>query len=372
MKKMINNKTKKIYSIKSPITKKIYSIKSPITKKSFSPEVNQKLTMISKKEYNELFGCGAENKLIKMGQTNNRTLKILNKDKCISLKSKRGKEILKSNMNQKINCNAIIGPTQKHSNCWFNTLFVTFFLSDKGRKFTKHFRHTMINGKKSNGKKINPPSLRNSLLLLNIAIDACLNSGEANSLAIKINTNTIIHNIYQSLPITNIYKTNEAGNPIDYYLTIINYLKSEKNTIFMIEDMYSLNKLKLKQIKLPDIVIISYFDNTSNYLLSCKEEKKEVLYLQDKKGKKHKYILDSSIIRDNEMAHFASTLTCNKKLLGYDGESDNKINRHFNWKKYINKDYDWTFEGSMWEGTKKNIYWNYKKGYSMLFYYRVD
>ena len=70
--------------------------------------------------------------------------------------------------------------------------------------------------------------------------------------------------------------------------------------------------------------------------------------------------MDSTIIRDNEVVHFASTLTCNKKLLGYDGESDNKINRNFNWKKYINKDYNWTFEGSNWKGTKEKKIFFYK------------
>ena len=48
----------------------------------------------------------------------------------------------------------MLAPKQYHSNCWFNTMFVTFFFSDKGRKFFRFMRQLMITGEKNNGEKI--------------------------------------------------------------------------------------------------------------------------------------------------------------------------------------------------------------------------
>jgi hypothetical protein len=69
--------------------------------------------------------------------------------------------------------NKIVPPVQIQSNCWFNTMFVTLFVSDKGRKFFHFFRQLMIEGIQSNGKSI-PSDIRNGFALLNYAIEACL------------------------------------------------------------------------------------------------------------------------------------------------------------------------------------------------------
>lgn len=44
--------------------------------------------------------------------------------------------------NKHIDLNKIIPPIQSQSNCWFNAMFVTFFVSDKGRKFFHFFTPT--------------------------------------------------------------------------------------------------------------------------------------------------------------------------------------------------------------------------------------
>jgi hypothetical protein len=46
--------------------------------------------------------------------------------------------------NKHIKIDKIIPPIQSQSNCWFNTMFVTLFVSDKGRKFFHFFRQLMI------------------------------------------------------------------------------------------------------------------------------------------------------------------------------------------------------------------------------------
>ena len=58
------------------------------------------------------------------------------------------KKFLLNNLktSKNINCGDIIPPKQVLSNCWFNTFFVTFFISDKGRKFFRYLRKSMITG----------------------------------------------------------------------------------------------------------------------------------------------------------------------------------------------------------------------------------
>ena len=123
----------------------------------------------------------------------------------------------------------IVPPIQSQSNCWFNAFFITFFVSDKGRKFFHFFRQLMIEGIQANGELI-PQKLRNGFALLNYAIEACLTG---NKYAYILDTNAIIRNIYDAVPesykdklpyITNV---DEAGNPMRYYGSIIHYLHNK-------------------------------------------------------------------------------------------------------------------------------------------------
>ena len=370
-KNLFSNKTSKSQVSKSQVSKSQVS-KSQVSK-SYSNLINNLLTSVKSETYVNIFGCDDEKKILKMNQTNKNTIKV-KIDKCMSNKTKKVKRILKSNLKKKVDCNNLMGPSQKLSNCWFNTLFVSFFLSDKGRKFTKYLRHLMINGSKKDGTLIKPKSLRNSLFLLNMTIEACINyEGVHNKIAKKINTNTIIKNIYNSIPKKDIdiYNVNEGGNPIDYYISIMNFLNYEKNSIKFIETTIDYNMLS-NENKLYDIIIVSYYDNPTQYLLSCEDKKYDKIHITDRKGIKHKYVLDSTIVRDITGEHFSSTLMCNNKQLGYDGESTNRLNNEFKWKQYINKDKNWTFEGSKWSNYKGNIYWNYKKSYSIFIYYRIN
>ena len=55
--------------------------------------------------------------------------------------------------------------------------------------------------------------------------------------------------------------------------------------------------------------------------------------------------------------------------MAFDGESFRRI-KQMKWKDIINKNQEWTFDGSVWEGTTQQIKWNFRNGYQMLFYYR--
>ena len=55
--------------------------------------------------------------------------------KCYYYYSPEAKRFLLHNLaaNKHIDPKKVIPPIQSHSNCWFNAMFVTFFVSDKGR-----------------------------------------------------------------------------------------------------------------------------------------------------------------------------------------------------------------------------------------------
>ena len=188
---------------------------------SYSPSINQFLVSLKTMRRNEILDC------------NNKQAFELKEPLNIGIPSKTGdlichdyntleaKKYLLRNLtaNKHINPNIIIPPIQSQGNCWFNTMFVCFFVSDKGRKFFHYFRQLMIEGKQNNGTII-PDKLRNAFALLNFGIEACLTG---NKYAYELNTNSIIKQIYKSIPSkykTKIYNVDEAGNPLYYYLAM--------------------------------------------------------------------------------------------------------------------------------------------------------
>ena len=120
-------------------------------------------------------------------KNNNKLIKKLNS-------SVVRKKMLKNlTSKKKINCNQIVMPNQLLSNCWFNTFFVSFFISDKGFKFFKHLRKQMIKGRTLDNTLIKPAKLRRSLLLLNYYIELSISKFlKSRILARDLNTNAII------------------------------------------------------------------------------------------------------------------------------------------------------------------------------------
>ncbi len=399
---ILNNKTarKNLKKYKGTHTKKRVNKNKKLSKqtkkynksKSFSPEINKLLVSNRKGNYNNLFTCGMEkflydrnsfkeflssnaNLLVNVGS--NKTKKI----KCLSWKSKQAKKKALENLKQVkyIDCDLVIAPKQMRSNCWFNVMFMTFFVSDKGRKFFKFFRQLMIEGKQIDGRIVKPESLAKSFFLLNSAIDASLhpfNDYRQNrkKIALYTKTNYLIDYIYDSLPSfakkqhPSITHSEDANNPLYYYSGIINYLSNNSINIYKIEGVNHLQEIINSSViikNIPDIVALSLltFPNKNN------GNKPETFEIKTHEGKAI-YSLDSLVIRDTLHEHFACVLTCNKKGYGFDGASYNKLEL-FHWRELLNKNADWTFEGSYWKGTKNSIFWNFQNGYQLLFYYRI-
>lgn len=342
---------------------------------SYSPTVNRNLVELQSISRKKVLDCN-NTKAFELKEPLQIGLpgKIFGKD-CVPYYEPKAVQFLLKNLsaNKHVEIDKIVPPIQSQSNCWFNTMFVSLFVSDKGRKFFHFFRQLMIEGVQSNGELI-PAKLRNGFALLNYAIDACLTG---NKFAYILDTNAIISNIYDNIPETYkkqlpyIIDVDEAGNPLRYYGSLIHYLHNKSLQLTFISNtndkwkeqtISEINKLE----HLPHVIILEFYDGTNKTAgISGKTTNKPRSF--NIKG--IKYTLDSCIIRDTTQQHFSATLTCENKELAYDGMSFHRL-VPMEWKKNINSDFSWGFDGSN-DSDGTPLKWNFTHGYQMLIYYRV-
>jgi hypothetical protein len=342
---------------------------------SYSPTVNKELVMLQSIEREGIHDCNNEKAFalkepLQIGIPG----KVFGKT-CVPYYNDNAIKFLLKNLsaNKHVKSDKIVPPVQSQSNCWFNTMFVTLFVSDKGRKFFHFFRQLMIEGIQSNGGSI-PNNLRNGFALLNYAIDACLTG---NKYAYTLDTNAIIRNIYDAIPesykekLPYLTDIGEAGNPIRYYGSLIHYLNNKSIQLLFVKDATEKWKDMIitdieKQKHMPHFIILEVYDgiNKTPGKSGIVTNKPRSFFV-----KGTKYLLDSCVIRDTTQQHFSSVLTCEKKEMAYDGMSYHRL-VDLSWKKYINSDFSWGFDGSNdLDGTP--LKWNFTHGYQMLLYYRV-
>ena len=361
-----------------------------VESKSFSPDINKFLVSINKSaKATNIFGCGLSTPLKgrKFKRNKNRRVKSLFRPtieinvgssgamECVDRNDPRAQKVLLDNLKSSgnIDCKSIVAPVQLRANCWFNTMFTCFFISDKGRKFFRFFRQLMIEGKVTGGTPINPQTLSDTFFLLNASIEASYNQLHdegVKNLALAMDTNNIITRIYNSIPKN--YRSDVVldvdlpNNPLDYYDAIMNYLGGAKTRFLRVNYKYYLGLVSGKNNVNADAdcyCVEIYDDQTMG------GEGERQLSFTTANG--IKYVLDSVIIRDVDKYHFCAVITCGGVEYGYDGASMSRLNK-FNWKRYLNKNKDWTFEGSNFNEDKKTpILWNFTKSYQILFYYRA-
>jgi len=225
----------------------------------------------------------------------------------------------------------------------------------------------MIEGKQINGTAI-PKSLRDAFALLNFGIDACLTG---NDFAYKLNTNNIIHLIYKAIPKSykNMYPyivdIDQAGNPLLYYISIINYLHNSSIQLLFIREAKEnwknvVAEYVSKMPHVPHIIVLEIYDEDAT-----KMNKKSLSF----SVKNSEYKIDSAVVRDISKQHFCSTITCEDREMGYDGASFHRL-VPLKWKHRINSNLDWEFEGTKdYNGIP--LKWNFMKSYQLLMYYRT-
>ena len=390
-------KTLRNYSIKDKKEIiKLYSSASPKLishKRSYNPSINNKLIIHSLKTQPQM-SIKLCDDLLQINMNSN------GKELCLPYNDKKVQSLLLHNLraSKHLDVSRFIPPVQFLSNCWFNTMFVTFFFSDKGRKFFRFFRELMITGKKVDSSLI-PQQFAKIFFILNLFIEASYNQtsksnilfDKINSLTNNLNTNYFVYHIYKiinnpsksinpellvsnSKKIYNIPNIEDPGNPLTYYETILNYLKYNslkllKHTItksVAIDEVIQSKFLMSSSGVIPDIIILEDFQSGSKFNNTI------TLTSQQANSNSYKYVLDSIILTNkdhfdpNANSHFVSVLTVNGVEYKFDGSSLSKLSP-FKWKQMLNTDKDWSFEED--PKYEPELY-NFTKGYKIMFYYR--
>ncbi len=355
-----------LFVAKNTTPYRVRQLSDKISKKgSYSPTVNRELVTLKSIDYIDLMDCNADN-AFKFKEP----LQIGVKGKCYYYYKPEAVQFMLRNLaaNKHINPKQIIPPIQSQSNCWFNSMFVTFFVSDKGRKFFHFLRQLMIEGKQQDGTVI-PERLRNAFALLNFGVDACLTGNE---FAYKLDTNRIIHAIFKAIPASYkkqypfIVDIDQAGNPLLYYVGIINYLHNSSIQLLLIRDVKNsgwkdeVSKYVHQMGHIPHIIVLEIYDEEA----SAFNKKPTSFSVLDAK-----YEIDSAVVRDMSKQHFCSVLTCEGQEMGYDGASFKRL-VDLKWKNKMNTNTDWEFEGTK-DYNGNILKWNFTKSYQLLMYYRV-
>lgn len=322
--------------------------------------------------------------------------------KCYSWKTKRAREIMLKNLNttKPVSAGLIIAPAQHQSNCWMNSFFMAWFISDGGRKFNRWFRQTCITGKVPGIGKSIPPKMKKPAFLLNKMIDASLRSkseGDPARYAELMDTNDIIRQFHRALPNSRVVKTKKASNPLTFYSTIyrkiidikdghigwregdISYTKGPIGWLnfYMSSDNPPTGKQLNKLISnasiigdfIPKVIFVEVQDTPSGKFKTPKKlefvvDRANMLGRKNiQPGKKYSYKLDAAVLRNTSKIHFSAYITINGIDYGFDGESYSRLQK-FNWKSKLNKNTQWRF------AEQYETYFNFTKGYQILIYYR--
>lgn len=344
-------------------------IRNAFKKKTYSPSVNERLSLISDGKVHNLFGCQDVDELMNDGVPSIKVDGV-----CLHYIKEEARALLLSNLeaSREVKCSRIITPRQAQSNCWFNTLFVMFFISDKGRKFFKYFRAMMIMGVKGdliknrgtveamdslrekdrNQRDVLPREIHKSLFLLNLAIEACLTG---NKYAYSLNTNDIILEIHSAIAnapggakhIKNVYKPGDSGNPFQYYFAIMSYLSDGTIRILnlnifddegdeYVEGVKDDIAQEIARRRPPHIILVNTRRN--------RDERVHLMHPKEYNVNGFKYALDAALMMNNNDEHWTCLLTCNEKGYAYDGESYTRL-IEFDWMKHaLNTRTEYCFE----------------------------
>ena len=338
--------------------------------KSFSPTLNKPLVRREDSIHKPIFGvndqCDFFDKMKRIYYLKGKVPQVFVEGiGCVPYTDTRAQEVLLYNLNasdKSLNWKNIIAPKQALSNCWFNTFFMSFFISDKGRKFFKFLRYFMITGKNiRTGKQIIP--IENNKMKLFAAFNMCIEASiTGNPIIIDLDTNLIIMAVHKFLN-KSLPQKGERSNPLNYYSRMIQFLGMRNVLSHIDEELDDNIEINMrKYIKTQNIIPNVLFLNRLN------DYKGKNLLFIEVDG--IRYELDSVISRDTHGQHFCCCLKVNNKQLVFDGVSYSKLSE-FEWEKLINTNKRWTIKGSNWTGTNNPIKWNFMKNYHIFIYYRV-
>ena len=337
--------------------------------------------------------------------------------------SKAAKDMMLRNFRNPIviNCTDVRGPKQYFSNCWFNTFFMSFFISDKGRNTYRHLRQTMITGiipQTDNAKQVHIRApYRKPMFYMNALIESCL-QGLGSIRTTLYDTNEIVNGLNaaskrvmrekkspSAIYAPSFPKLKEYSNPITFYNKLLAALE-QKNRRDLVR--FGVAHIEFKEIKaafggqggeeirqmILDRDILSKYPKGVVPHCICVENHefinipaaakkilnwwvkkgrashgfKDSFTLKDNTGKKHTYALDSSVLRTVNKRHFGCFLTCGSNEFMFDGARPNTQLTPVEWKKYA-AGYSQTV---ITDPETPNLSYSFSTSYHASFYYLVE
>jgi hypothetical protein len=418
---------------KTTMTKTV-RLKSPVrrTLKTRSPTINKRLLTkyalpLSPRQV-DIVGKGDNVNKIKITDPDRNAQGQL-VDRWVSWNSKAAKDAMLRNFRNpvKLNCSSVVGPKQYFSNCWFNTFFMSFFISDKGRKTYRHLRQTMITGiipQTDTAKQVSIRTpYRKPLFYMNALIESCLH-GLSHGIA-SYDTNEIVKGlnaasrriIREKKSPSAVYapvfpKLREYSNPITFYKKLLTALEqgSRRDLVrfdTILIDIEFIREAFKSNVKHPAGVLAYRQKLLKNMMIwwkytkgvvphsICIEndeisdirglgdasvvkwwvEKGRATYgfndsftLKDSTGKEHTYALDSSVLRNVNKRHFGCFLTCGSNEFMFDGAQPTTQLTPVKWKKYAAGDSQTVITDSQ----TPHLSYSFSTSYHASFYYLVE
>lgn len=299
---------------------------------------------------------------------------------CLHLSNPKTKKQLQRLLNRKRVTTCVTAPNQRLANCWFNTMFMSFFISDKGFKFSKLLRQIMIHGERRDKSMIDK-NMRMPFMRLNAAIQSSIDCNDERKYLLN-NTNIIIEDIAKNLPqedrIHTVFKPNEAGGPLEYYALIIHYLLRPLphehpvlllrgyDFITLLTDPSSLSLFRFGNTAMepPDIIVCEIRgEMMEDAGISGLKINKPLRF---RLNKEYEYMMDSFILANDE--HYISFHMIHGKQMGFDGVTRSRL-KPFLWRNKINKDENF----NLYRDKKSVKRWsfNFVKNQQFLIYFRV-
>ena len=393
----------------------------------YSPSVNAKLGLMKQDRVHDIFGCGdymsAVNTQVPLvniapylrGKSVDKGGKGGKKGKkCVYFTHPTAQKQMLDNLaaQREVNCGKVIAPVQAQANCWFNTMFVVFFVSDAGRRFFQYFRAMMILGVRGELAHMSgegatlaaierlhsglasqpvhlklPNDLHRPFFLLNYAIEACLTGNEA---AYGLNTNVIILEIHNA--IMKNWKADgrirrssvpkpgldQLGDPYEYYVALMSYMSD--NTIRFHEvavhedtdDDFDFAGEVLDDLRqfapdeMPHVVYVELIQSKNKNIHASGARLPREMESTLPDGTKVRYELDAALLNEvTTNAHISCAITCNGEGFAYDGQSFTRL-VPCDWKeRLLNSQVDYKFE------TTPQCSYAFDRGHISLMYYRV-
>jgi hypothetical protein len=305
-----------------------------------------------------------------------------------------------------VDCSTVVGPKQYYANCWFSAFFMCFFVSDKGEVTFRYLREAMVTGGVRGRSVVIPHKYRQPLFYLNLLIAACLDG----TLADTEDTNEVVAALERAREVSKspwsdrvFPERDEYANPVTFYQNLLMTLAQHRRTDLVRLGRLSVNFPDIRRAYsqragnsgalrdpvlarlgggsgLPHCIVIEYPEISRRLRKSqagtwwggvgkheCGFGESFVL---ERHGKRHRYVVDSVVLRNVTRDHFVTFLTCGGEGCMFDGASVKRTLWPVKWIPMASGDGTSTVIVPR-EPNQSRMEVSFRYSYQAAFYYRV-